>query len=151
MREIKFRAKCKYVDGWIYANGFYFDGINHWFTIPNDEPNVDPAIAWAKHYKVESETIGQLTGMGEESGVDIFEGDVAEVTAHNLYVNQTITMAKHDTFAGKVVMENSMWMVRAKDATNIPLMDVSFFDMRLKIVGNFHDNPELLKTKEETR
>lgn len=86
-----------------------------------------------------------FTGMNDENGEEIVQDDIAEVTVLDYYSNESLTMEEGGTFIGEVVMHNFMWMVRAKDATNIPLADVMTDDMLIKILGNTHKNPELLK------
>lgn len=75
MREIKFRAKDKLTGQWIYAHGYYYDGINYWFTVPSE---TTPALALADQRLIRVETLGQFVGLKDRNGHEIFEGDTLQ-------------------------------------------------------------------------
>ena len=75
-------------------------------------------------YEVELETIGQFTGLTDKNGVKIFEGDILDYGV--LYKKTTIV-----TFDKGCFMHDTNVLFIGCDA--------------MEIIGNIHENPELLK------
>ena len=137
MREILFRGKdLQGQNGWLYGY-FYKSDINKReresgkatliFT-----PNCDTFIYVPEYHNswmVKSETVGQYTGLTDTNGTRIFEGDI--VTC--------------DYFCGVVNFYEGTWCVTEEDNYHDYLYDV----IDLKIIGNIHDNPELLKGEQK--
>lgn len=72
------------------------------------------------------ETVGQFTGLTDKNGKKIFEGDIVKYE-NNIY--EIKYLEKYARFAPS--NEHSVFMVCAFN--------------HLEVVGNIHDNPELLK------
>ena len=130
MREIKFRAKRQHWkefagwDKWFYSNGYYFDGINYWFTIPDKD---NPAIAWAKQILIDIKTLGEYTGLLSKNGVEIYEGDIVQFRYYQSYVTgQVREMSAH----GLLIGYHFYWKISQKDT--------------LEVIGNIYENKELL-------
>lgn len=136
MREILFRGKRMYDGEWVY--GFY----NHRDYAFIAEP--DKLIR--RHYilplnaqdafVVLPETVGQYTGLKDRNGKRIFEGDIAD---H--HVQADILVSRGVIFWDA---RNARWAQRLK--TMEPAL-VFFNPEAWEIIGNIHDNPELLEVQ----
>ena len=128
MRDILFRGKRmdngEWVQGYICRYGW--TGKEKDYIIP------DYASALYTS-EIDPETVGQYTGMTDNNGRKIFEGD----TVWNSY----------DEDYGKVEWDNDM----AKFIITFSTFTVDFdsvYGEELEIVGNVFDTPELLKAGE---
>ena len=146
MREILFRAKtepnCKDVMNgkiiknpkWIY--GYVDLGYMHDCKAPLiSDKNGN------KTYKCQYETIGQFTGLTDKNGKKIFEGDI--VTACD-----EITFSPFEFgITGKVVYDECAFFIEPKDVmeTQYLFNECAVYE----VIGNIHDNPELLETPKE--
>ena len=80
--------------------------------------------------EVDPETVGQYTGVPDKNGTKIFEGDIVEI----LTENEEIGVVEYDD--GGFQIESDGFIVDFH--TNINGTD-------LEVIGNIHDNPELLE------
>lgn len=133
MREILFRAKAINRDSGYhrttYKNGDWVYGL---LTRPYDErfenlPAEMTNTSGISGVEVDYETIGQFTGLTDENGVKIFEGDILrdDDTEEN----------------GVVVFEEGEFCVVFD---NVITHGISAIAYRCYIRGNIHDNPELI-------
>lgn len=114
-REIKFRGKN--TDGdWVF--GYFVNSKRTTAIIDNDDVE----------YEVNPETVGQFTGFKDIDGKEIFEGDILK--GADLIV--------------KVVWENGHFLAYDLDEIS-DCLDFLLNTFRLKVIGNIHDNPELLE------
>lgn len=136
MREILFRGKRTdngdWVEGFIvssrentYPNGFEMinvDGINY------DE--LDNYIPNFISYAVDPSTVCQYTGLKDKNGERIFEGDILLVDGEDGYFK-----LEFDEDTARFIMLGDSILV---DFDN-------FWSYEVEIIGNVHDNPELLE------
>ena len=121
MREILFRGKD------IYGKWLYGDLIN----LTEDLKQICNHSQLEHAHGVDPETIGQYTGLTDKNGTKIFEGDILK-TKCGIYV------CFWDDCNFEFGIKNNK---EGYGIAYMPLKD-------LKVIGNIHDNPELLKERE---
>ena len=121
MREILFRGKRLDTGEWVEGACFPASGP-YPATIFHGKHN-------ALGEYVEAETVGQFTGLTDRNGKRIFEGDVVR------YGNRT----------GYVIFGTGCFCVQDSTTQNHPAIDLVMFQWDVTVVGNIHDNPELME------
>ena len=135
MREILFRAKSNYgnVGEWEYGlvaqPHVTEDGIvtSYYFTKLCEDGH-------SSQRTVSANTIGQYTGLTDKNGKKIFEGDIVVCELFE----EIGQIAYHESEA-MFMVEFDTWL------TDFDHM----YGTDLEVIGNIHDNPELLGGKEE--
>lgn len=136
-RNIKFsRGKCLDDGSWVY--GYCIKYLTGRCFI------YEPVISSVSEndmyeYEVDPETVGQFTGLHCKDSREIYEGDILHFTK---YGNEY-------TAAVKWHKEIGAWCLQLNHEPRLgcrPLGDWLLYDS-LEIIGNIHDNPELLKEK----
>lgn len=159
MREILFRGKrCdngKWVEGYLYVthNGEYEIGRY------NAEVNIERMT-----YVVDPDTVGQYTGLTDKNGKRIFEGDIVKQTFEktvavasdefwddngyaDLYgedVGKVVILPSKGTCIKNPVIHREVNGEITEDRANARMYK-NVCSGRCEIIGNIHDNPELLK------
>lgn len=100
--------------------------------------------SYDKQYAVDPDTVGEFTGMRDRHGNKVFEGDVVDV--------YDFTSAYASKYRGVVKMYRGSWCVEYEDSIfdtvfHPMLFFDDFADRKTEVVGNIHNNPELLSTK----
>lgn len=137
-REILFRGKSIGTGGWLYGHLFNYGGI----TAPRNMLCISVCVPTSRReafnlYAVHPDTIGQYTGLKDKNGNKIFEGDI---------------VAENGGILGSIVLSLRYGVSILKNSTTWSLRNFcidSDFDfgtlINIEVVGNIHDNPELLK------
>lgn len=128
-REIKFRGLCLKTGKLVYGQLIKDD--ERAFILSGDiEVHVDDKEVWGDLIEVSESTIGQSTTLRDRSGVEFYEGDVV---AHD----------SDRSCLGIIEHLNSRFQIKWKGDC--------FFDSFLPlflgeiiIIGNIHENPELM-------
>lgn len=81
--------------------------------------------------EVEPETVGQYTGMNDDSGKEIYEGDI-------------VAFEDGERFVSDVIFDDCQYMVFFNGGYR-GLQDVSENFRNLAVIGNIHENPGLLE------
>ena len=134
MREILFRGKSKESGEWIEGNlihrtEFYGDPIDDYHILRVGEFHSD----YYESEEVHPETIGQFTGLTDENGKKVFEGDV-------LSQRNKVRVVKFEMSCGSCCTQ-----VIGFGASGEKTIDFIQLTEPFEIIGNIHDNPELLK------
>ena len=148
MREILFRGKDPETGTWY--EGFYmalsdttycfkgdydahpdntkhyivFDRMTDW-GLPNQHLRAD----------VDPSTVGQYTGLKDKSGKRMCEGEICR----NTRTGESVSVKWHGTMAGYV------WNKRRADGFLFDFGELFRACDKYEVIGNIHDNPELLK------
>ena len=136
MREILFRGKRVDNGKWVY--GSLFDGFQQRYISPSAIAmcTFDGALCLGGFVEVYPESIGQYTGLTDKNGKRIFEGDILRRAYHP---NEDMIVEWHD---GRFVFYRRIY---PKDYGHESLVCCQQNVDRLSIIGNIHDNPELLE------
>ena len=127
MREILFRAKN--FDNGVWVQGYYvrLNGNKHF--IYTGQSDVDCGNYYPDYYPVAAKTVGQFTGLTDKNGTKIFEGDIV----------------KYGDFLMVIVWDeffSSFMLAFSLDGNYHETMSNSH--IYLEVIGNIHDNPELI-------
>ena len=136
MREILFRGKR--TDNGEWVEGFYIV-IGNPFT--KDGLPMRHCIAVDKtcfYYEVDPATVGQFTGLCDKNGNKIFEGDIVTRYKENFLVifDDAIYSACFGLFGKDRYGERTFFS-----------FDFSEPSIALAVIGNIHDNPELMEAE----
>ena len=128
MREIKFRGKMQN-GAWVYGS--------FW-----DHP-VYPDIIdeYSNHRLVDRETVGQFTGLLDSNGKEIYEGDI-------LRFAPPLRWEDNERRVGVVVFKYYAFVVKYDD-TSTGLFTLAVNEAPYTVIGNVHDNPELLEVEHD--
>lgn len=119
-REIKFRARALHRKIWVYGHYYKDKGehiivseCNSWIYPDNEK--------FYPHTKIDVNTLGQYTGLKDDKGKEIYEGDIVLDT----YTKQLLT----------VVFRDGEWRIENED------YDEALYDAGIekKVVGNIYE------------
>lgn len=144
MREIKFRAKS--TETKLHTVRWRFGSL---LTPPNEacKPLIYERFSRPMHdgngywYEVEADTVGQFTGLKDHKGREIYEGDIVKVVddgEESFHVVEYMSNEDYPAFdlvPGLNVDSNGL--AYCEHYTD--------YDVKMYVIGNIHDNPELLR------
>ena len=130
MRNILFRGKDTETGEWI--DGFYvcLNGKEH--RIYSGFAETDCGNYYPDFWKVAPETVGQFTGVTDKDGNGIFEGDIVRFD-NAVFVVQFYECRMGFAFSGLF------------GRGCVPGFVMTNWE-HIEVIGNIHDNPELLET-----
>jgi uncharacterized phage protein (TIGR01671 family) len=136
MREILFRGKRTKTGKWV--EGLLFHHCEKSSSIWSAE--LDRAV-W-----VAPETVGQFTGLTDKNGKRIFEGDILTIArkTDGMGTYYVPTLASPVKVVVKWDFCGWMWETLCEDKRYLHFPD-AWCHFECEIVGNIHDNPELLE------
>lgn len=153
MREILFRGKRMDNGEWVSSgniirfnpendeNLVFIPALNELCRCVHDENDNIEAFEKGMFYKVDSNTVGQFTGLTDKNGKKIFEGDILQACLDP------------ESCVGKVIFDERIAAFEILYNNGLCNIFEDFFVARLKVgervwyevIGNIHDNPELLE------
>ena len=157
MREILFRGKTPITNKWAFGTGLLYDGINTWIV---DNPTLEPLAFGTRKATVMPETVGQYTGLTDKNGKKIFEGDIFKFndevfeshytscgTEYNSWYVENYAVVGFCGYSGRFDFVEYKFNENAVEADlhENNAVDFASFVSDLEVIGNIHDNPELLK------
>jgi uncharacterized phage protein (TIGR01671 family) len=139
MRDYKFRGKRVDNGEWVHGNSLNL-GDRH-FIIPTITNG-----SWSKDrlslkflspcYEVDPATVGQYTGLKDKNGRGIYEGDVVEMIG-----------AYGVPFRREAKYVNGYYIPLVKIEYGYNAID-TYNPSEYEVIGNIHENPELLAKEE---
>ena len=141
---------------WVEGNHLYDEMTDKHYIIPFGNINESQKVGqegccYCVGFEVIPETVGQYTGVTDKNGKKIFEGDI--VKTHYANTNKT-------EFVEQVIFEGGSFRAKTKYTDNsshsallyngVPhlAIDKSAYMDSIEVIGNIHDNPELLEVSE---
>ena len=132
MRQIKFRAKSIYTNKWVYGNLRIF-GERAYISAVDSHAQSEVLLS----------TVGQFTGLTDCNGKQIYEGDII----HTRNDNRLIVRYGYKEHIVRLNGVNDSFAAYGWIVENIQNGFTDFLDnecLQCKVIGNIHDNPELI-------
>lgn len=151
MREILFRGKRIDNDEFVYGSLYVCGRKDGKYEIANYDRHLN-IERFA--YEVLPETVGQYTGLADKNGKKIFEGDIVrdkslpivcgigviEFGDYEMRMNSSLINDNYSYHIGFYVKWIGIVDYRK---------DLAFWHNKIEVIGNIHDNPELLKEADD--
>ena len=130
MREIKFRGKRLDNGEWLYGSLVILNGR---YFIFDD----------ANRHEVDPTTVGEFTGLKDKNGKEIYEGDVirSPLSEDKTRPHRIFYHTGNAAFIGALVDRKELCYLR--------LDQDWIYKFGKEVIGNIHDNLELLKGGEQ--
>ena len=139
MRDYLFRGKRIDNGEWVYWNiyGEFCTSKGRRTRLTRKTPYGEKYFYHIYEIKqlIDSETVGQYTSLTDKNGKKIFEGDIVDI----LDENEEIGVIKWADDDAMFTINSDGWYT----SFNI------YWSIDLEVIGNIHDNPEILKGGEE--
>lgn len=141
MREILFRGKSIRNSEWVQGCGFIFRLYGAKILYEGDDLFIDEEGTVYPYYENEDvvyKTVGQYIGMDDRNGAKIFDGDILKVSD------------SEETHIGVVTYSYASWCIE-NETGRLSICDILKMNDKgapflFEVLGNIHDNPELLSS-----
>ena len=137
-REIKFRGRAE--------GDWFFGDLTHVLHRQKQMMCVAQTL-------VEQDTVGQFTGLYDKNGKEIYEGDILTAECYPFIKDGKMNyIAVVEWFDYDACWYASMQLHRDSKARGISVDMPAWFDKdtaeTYEVIGNIHDNPELIKEEQ---
>lgn len=140
-REIKFRGQQINTKKWVY--GYLYRNKGLYVICEN--------IRYAEEEPILLDTVGQYTGLHDENGKEIYEGDIIEFS-------YDVFTGNFDTKVGRGIIEfiDGAFYIKSFEIEGKKIKDIDNEEWfllytvntdTLEVIGNVFENPELLGGK----
>lgn len=140
MREIKFRGKKLKDNEWVYGDCYKkyiyinnFEGIQYYISWQIVDKN---GIIYNEYAEVDSRTIGQYIDLKDKNDKEIYEDDIYKRKEDLYLVDYSNGFLWHQIY--------DSWLDRNVFKENRKSWILETFIDQIEIIGNIHENPELL-------
>lgn len=132
MREIKFRGKGIADNEWYYGDLIQSRLGTAWIiTEDYTTATEDITLNTCASPQIKQDTIGQYTGLKDENEVEIYDGDIIKCSFYPEYIFE-------------IKFTELCWYMR-KITTSEYINLSNVLQYELEVIGNIHDNPDLLE------
>ena len=128
-REILFKGKRLDNGEWVEGDGIHYPKSHNWKGTCWIDGMQERANDWVQ---VDPETVCQYTGLKDKNGKKIFEGDIIQ------------SLETKETAVVQWFPEHSAFMVWCKSSNEVGFL-YECTKSNIEVIGNIHDNPELLE------
>lgn len=160
MREILFRGKDRITHQWVegsyvHRTMYYGNAADAHFILTGGEFHSD----YYNAFEISPDTLGQYTGLTDNNGTKIFEGDIIKYSDRLDYACYEESIEYPDAYGGETYDPGFKYGAVYYQAEYFPGFDISGHDFdcnglselncsgdyHYEVIGNIHDNPELLR------
>lgn len=136
MREILFRGKRLDNGEWVYGSliKVTIKGQTAYLIFGDNFAFDGKEVKALKHACVDPDTVGQYTGFTDKNGKKIFEGDIVE-DGRDYNEEDGYGVVEWNDGAFEVISEGN-WS---------GTFYTNYYGYEFEVIGNIHDNPDLLK------
>ena len=99
-------------------------------------------------YEVIPDTVGQFTGLLDKNGREVYEGDILHECVARCIVDKRIVKFCYGSFIAESTYNQGAQCYGEPHEKFQSLKYFAVNDIKIEVIGNIHDNPELLNSKQ---